>query len=70
MDSLVALAQQVWGMSDLTHNPGVEEILQRHYQVSDCSQHDGTIPKQDWVHQSQDCANPKTTAFHASCNDI
>ena len=42
-DPLVALAQQVLGMSDLTHDPGVKEILQRYYSVPDCGQHDRTI---------------------------
>ena len=42
MDSLVALAWQVLEMSDLTCDPGAEETLQRHYQVSDHGQHDGT----------------------------
>ena len=69
-DSLVALAWQVWVMSDPTHDPDVEEILQKYYQVPDHSQRDGTIPKWDWVHQSRDYANPRTTAFHASCSDI
>ena len=41
-DLLVALAWQVWVMSDLTRDPDVEGILQRYYPVPDCSQHDET----------------------------
>ena len=69
-DSLVALAWQVWVMSDMIIDPVVEEILQRHHQVSDLDQHNRTIPIWDLAHQSQDYAIPKTTAFHASCNHI
>ena len=70
MDSLVALARQVWVMSDVIIGPDAKGTLQRHNQVSDHDQHDGTIPTWDLVHQSWDYANPKTTAFHASCSHI
>ena len=69
-DLLVALAWQVWVMSDVIVDPDVKETPRRHDQVSDHDQHDGTIPTWDPVHQSQDYAIPKTTAFHALCNRI
>ena len=43
-NSLVALAWQVWGMSDPIIDPDAEKTLQKHYQVSDHDQGNGTIP--------------------------
>ena len=68
-DLLVALVWQVWVISDPIIDPDVEEILQRHHQVSDHDQRNGTTPVGGLVHQSWDYANPKTTAFHALCNN-
>ena len=69
-DSLVALAQQVWVMSDVILDPDAKETLRRHYQVSDHDQHDETIPIWDPVHQLWGYATPKMTAFHALCSHI
>ena len=69
MDLLVALAQQVLGMSDMTLIPDDKETLRKPYHGQELGQHDGTIPKWDQAPLSQDYANPKTTAFHASCID-
>ena len=49
-DLLVALARQVWGMSDMIIDPDAEKTLQRHYQVSDHDQRNKTIPIWDLVH--------------------
>ena len=49
-DLLVALAWQVWGMSDMIIDPDAEKTLQRHYQVSDHDQRNKTIPIWDLVH--------------------
>ena len=68
-DLLVALAQQVLGMSDMTLVPDDKETLQKPHHGQELGQRDGTIPKQDQASLSQDYANPKTTAFHALCID-
>ena len=68
-DSLVALAWQVWMMSDMTL--AVEEILRRPYRLDQHGHHNYTTCWQKfWVEiaQSWDFASPRKTAFHASCN--